>query len=198
MPELDTTADNVIEFDGKSVPSISLPIYSIFALTDNNGLPTIALNSLTYPLAFDDQEWAEIADKFVTFSQNVHPVTKLMDYAPPGILHPLSDNEIEVGDYFFISINEVARVLKKEGSIITMSDGNFYYHNELRPLRYYYLDHDAFTSEQSQAFCHYTISHPQADYAHQVQNHFRSQNVGEVNLSSMDLANDSLVYINII
>lgn len=198
VPELDTSADNCIEFDGKSVHSISLPIYAIFPLTDSNGLLTIALKSLTYPLAFDHQEWAEITDKFEVFSHNVLPVTKLMSYALPGILYPLNDNEIEVGDYFFISINKVARVVKKEGSIITMSDGNFYYHSELRPLRYYYLDHDGFTPEQTQVFCHYTASHPEAEYAHQVQNYFRSLTVGEVILSSVDMVKDSLIYIKII
>ena len=105
VPELDTTSVNAIEFNGKSVPYISLPIYSIVALTDNNGVPTIALKSLTYPLAYDHQEWAVMADKFVAFSQNVYPVTTLMNYALPGILYPLNDNEIEVGDYFFISLN---------------------------------------------------------------------------------------------
>lgn len=198
IPELGKAPADLSDFIAQELPVFQIPLYSIHPLQDSNGMSKLGFCTITYHMEYDKDEWQLMCDLFKIYSTYIHPATVLMEWSLPGTLYPLQNHEVHPGDFFYISQQEVAKVISVQGSVIRMSDGQDYYHKELRPIKYTYIDFDALTDQQNRAYISFFSQNPDAEYAHQLQNHLRNLNLGEVQISQLELTKDSYVYLNII
>lgn len=197
VPSFNDSTDGAELFVGRGIPTFRFQIYSAGNLFDASGYPDFDLSGLSFPMNYDEAEWQYYTELADYYRQHMKTVLDMMEIAMPGLLYPLTIDEVEVGDYFFTSYNTVAKVLSKEGNVIKMSDGNYLQVYDLRPIKYTYLDTDDIDDEDViRAIVNFPNGNPK--YAHILQNMARRINPGiHIQLCDVTLASDGITYLNI-
>ena len=197
VPSFNDSTDGAELFVGRGIPTFRFQIYSAGNLFDASGFPDFDLSGLSFPMNYDEAEWLYYTELADYYRQHMKTVPDMMEIAMPGLLYPLTIDEVEVGDYFFTSYNTVAKVLSTEGYVIKMSDGNNLQVYDLRPIHFTYLDTDDIDDEDViRAIVNFPNGNPK--YAHILQNMVRRINAGiHIPLRDATLAYDGITYLNI-
>lgn len=197
VPSFNDSTDGAELFVGRDIPTFRFQIYSAGNLFDASGFPDFDLSDLSFPMDFDEAEWQHYLELADYYRQHMKTVPDMMEIAMPGLLYPLTIDEVEVGDYFFTSYNTVAKVLSTEGNVIKMSDGNNLQVYGLRPIHFTYLDSDVIDDEDVIVTI-INFDNEKHKYAHILQNRIRRINPGiHIPLCDATLASDGITYLNI-
>ena len=196
-PSFEGSINGLEQFEGRCIPSFRFQIYSAGHLFDEFGNLDFDLTGLSFPMNYEEAEWQHYTELADFYRQHMITVPDMMERAMPGILYQLQINEVEVGDYFFISYNTVAKVLSTNENEIKMSDGNNLQVYDMRPINYTYLDsEDIDDGEVLTAIVNF--SNEEHRYAHILQNRIRRINAGiDIPLCDATLAKDGITYLNI-
>lgn len=184
------------QFEGRCISTFRFQIYSAGRLFDEFGNPDFDLTGLSFPMNYDVEEWQHYTELADFYKKHIITVPDMMERAMPGLLYPLQNEEIEVGDYFFTNYNTVAKVLSTNENDIKMSDGNNLQVYDLRPVKYTYLDtNDIDDEDVIRAIVIFLNGNP--TYAHVLQNMVRRINPDiHIPLCDATLASDNITYLN--
>lgn len=196
LPSFKSSINGILQFVRRDIPTFRFQIYSAGKLLDAFGYPDFDLSDLSFPMDYDEEEWQHYTELADYYRQHMKTVPYMMEIAMPGLLYPLTIDEVEVGDYFFTSYNTVAMVLSTEGNVIKMSDGSFLQVYELRPINYTYLDSEDIDDENVLVTI-INFDGEKHKYAHILQNRIRRINAGiHIPLCDARLACDGIAYLN--
>lgn len=197
LPSFKSSLNGIEQLVRRDIPTFRFQIYSAGNLFDASGYPDFDLSGLSFPMNYDEAEWQYYTELADYYRQHMKTVPDMMEIAMPGLLYPLTIDEVEVGDYFFTSYNTVAKVLSTKGNVIKMSDGNNLQVYDLRPIHFTYLDTDAINDEDVIRVI-INFDNEKHKYAHILQNRIRRINAGiYIPLCDATLVSDGITYLNI-